>query len=272
MTPESTIDGRPEWLINYRCPMDGSRSYFHYRLHELPLSEAASIKYTENGVAKRLEGMSLVTFIHPESELFYYLSLKAKKLQETLSEAGLGDMFAFLPEDTWHITIEDLAITKDKELPEQLALENQLELEKQITHSINNVFTTLNKEKKLTSKFYVRDDFVVCAGTSIVALAEPLNEEDLKVIHNIRIVVNEEIKHLKLPYQDPFKFIGHITLAYFTKSLNTEQYDVFKKIMQKSDEEGHPLGQVSIDQIELRRFSSMEDWGEKSLSTFKLKP
>lgn len=248
----------PEWLQRYRNPMDGSRNWFHHQVAQLPLAEGASHKYSENGKAKPLEGISLVTFIDPESELFQNLTLETQHLKEEYKKAGLADMFAFLPENTWHITVADIVTTQDSNL------------QKRLEEKVNSAFSTVQKEYLSSSQFHLRSDFVVSAGISVVCLAEPGNIQDLSTIHRIREEVVREVKPIGVPMQDPENFIGHVTIAYFTKPFGVEEYAGFKNIAQTGDVSRRLLGEMSIKQVELRHFLSMEDWGEKPLAILRL--
>jgi hypothetical protein len=254
---ENTKD-TSEWLKRYREPMDGSRWWFHHQISELPLAPGASQKYSETGEAKPIEGLSLITYIDHESELFQGLSREVQHLLTMYQDAGLEKYFAFLPEHTWHITIADITLTKDANLQHRL-------LEK-----VNASFSHAIQEQIPSAKMYFRSDVVVSAGISVVCLAEPGSEEDLKYVHTIRQLVTQELQPLGISMQDPQKFIVHMTVSYFVKKFDSESYSRFKNIMQESDAVTHSLGELSINQIELRRFTSMENWGDNPLSVLRL--
>ncbi|MFH0749303.1 MAG: DUF1868 domain-containing protein [Candidatus Gottesmanbacteria bacterium] len=259
MTPE--YDSRqftPEWLQTYRNPMDGSRNWFHTQVTSLPLADGASQKYSEQGEVKPLEGLSLVTFLDPKSTLVQQLTLETQRLETAFINEGLEDSFVFLPKHTWHVTIADLAVSTDKQMQEA------------IIKKVHTSFLTLKDKLIQTPVYHFRSDFVVSAGISLVCLAEPNSEQDLQSIHEVRHRITEDLQPLGLPLQDPEKFIGHATIAYFKKSLDTEQYGKFKNCIKKTDVSGHTLGELQIDKIELRRFASMEDWGDKSVDTLTL--
>ncbi|MGZ6302415.1 MAG: DUF1868 domain-containing protein [Ktedonobacteraceae bacterium] len=252
--------GIPEWLAAYRIPMDKSRAWFHYQVSELPLADGAASKFDAEGKAKAFPGLSLVTFLDPQSPAFQNLAALTEQIQREYQEAGIDDAFAFLPPSTWHITLADLVVTND------------LSIQSQVKAGIEQGFEKLHKEPLAELQLYLRSDPVTSSGISVVTLAEPKREQDLREIQKIRGVIAEEFEPSLVSdtLQHPDHFIGHVTGWYFCQALDTQKYSRFKEIMQRHDLQRRSLGEVKVKNIELRRFTSMEAWGNKSLTQLKL--
>ena len=250
------------WLNAYRYPMQRSRARFHYRVNELPLTEVAAQKYDEEGKAKPFQGLSLVTFLNPQSAVFQNLKAVTERLRRDYQDADIEDSFAFLPPDTWHITIADLVVTDDRRI------------QNHVVEQITQCFEKLQIEHLTAPQFYLRSDLVVSAGTSVVSLAEPKDEQSLIDIQRIRRMIAGEFEpsYVSVTPQNADNFIGHVTGWYFRKAFDTQRYSRFKEIMQWYDLHKESLGEVFVNSIELRRFTSMEAWGKRPLAELKLAP
>ena len=252
--------GFPEWLAAYRTPMEQSRARFHYQVSELPLADGAASKFDAEGKAKAFPGLSLVTFLDPQSTAYQNVAALTEHIQREYQEAGIDDAFAFLPPSTWHITLADLVVTKD------------LRIRRQVKAGIVRGFEKLHQEPLAELHLYLRSDPVTSSGISVVTLAEPKRERDLREIQRIRRAIAEEFEPSLVSdtLQQPGTFIGHVTCWYVCQALDTQKYSRFKAIMQRHDLQREPLGEVRVKQIELRRFTSMEAWGKRPLAKLKL--
>ncbi len=252
----------PEWLKAYRYPMEKSRAWFHHQVNELPLTEGAAWKYDAEGKAKPFQGLSLVTFLHPQSDVSQNLKAAMERIRQDYQDAEIDDSFAFLPPDTWHITIADLIITDDRHI------------QNHVVEHITQGFEKLQKEHLAAPQFYLRSDMVVSAGTSVVSLAEPKDEQSLRVIQRIRRMIAGEFEppYISVTPHNADNFIGHVTGWYFRKALDTQRYSRFKEIMLRYDLDWESLGEVFIKRIELRRFTSMEAWGKRPLAELIFAP
>lgn len=250
----------PSWLQAYRYPLERSRAKFHYQVNALPLAEGAARKYGEEGKAKPFQGLSLVTFLDPHSDACQNLAAVMEQIRREYRDAEIEDAFAFLPSDTWHITIADLVVTDDRRIRNQV-----------IEHIMQG-FEKIQQEQLAAPHFYLWGDPVVSAGISVVLLAEPKNEQSLRAIQRIRRIIAGEFEpsYVSVTPQNADNFNGHVTGWYFCKALDTQQYSRFKEILQRSDLQREPLGEVFIKSIELRRFTSMEAWGKRPLAKLRL--
>jgi hypothetical protein len=250
----------PSWIREYRTPMERSRSRYHYHLEHLALTEAALLKYTSGGEARAFHGLSLVYFLDASSEAFSFLKDLSQQVRRDFEQASIAHKFAFLPEDTFHITVADIITRHD------------LALEKKITEAIQKSFNGLRQDTLQPPHFFFRRDPVVSAGTSVVVLADPKDYQSLVAVQRIREAVYRDIQALgeHISTQDPYQFIGHATITYIIQPLLEQTYATFKRVMQKYENTRLSSSDFAIDRIELRRFASMEDWGTAPLAELQL--
>jgi hypothetical protein len=250
----------PAWLAEYQRPMTASRRWFHYEAADLPLASGAAQKYDAAGRAKAVPGLALVAFLDAASMAFHGLDAAAAELRREYLDEGIADAFAWLPPSTWHVTIADLVVSADQHV------------QRRTREGVLQALAILQRSQLHSPCFYLRRDPVVSAGISVVVLAEPKDEASLRTIHGIRCAVAEQFAPTALAVtpENATQFIGHITIAYIVKALDAPQYGRFRQVMQRRDQEAGSLGDVRIDALELRQFSSMEDWGGVPLAELRL--
>ncbi len=240
----------PEWLQHYRQPMDGSRQWFHGAgCTELLLSAGAAEKYDIDGKALPLPGFSVVTFIDPASEAYRNLAELSAEIQSAYKLKGVDDRFAFLPPNTYHITIADILVR-----PSDAQAQDIIE-------ATNKSFEQLLNEMLPPPQFRLRSDVVVSAGVSVVALAEPITKEDLETVHHVRDVLRTNLRQVGIETNSPDAFIGHVSVAYFCRGMNQGEYAEFKVAARGYDTTRGLLGEVAVGAMELRKFEDMERWG-----------
>lgn len=258
--PSNSIEEKPAWREKYNRPMDGSRRWYHRGegsgCNSLPLQLGAAEKYDQLGNALPFPGLTFVTFLDPKSPAYRELVFNSKYLGWDLENASLKGKFSFLPSDTYHVTIADCVTNHSKSLQEG------------IVEATRKAFGNLQAVR--APRFELRPDFVISSGTSFVALADPKTEQDLGIIHHIREVLAKEINPVLEPFglkmPNPESFIGHITLAYLCQGISAgDEYERFLDVARKYDKLRELLGEFVMKSLELQRFGSMVNWGERSL-------
>lgn len=250
LVPIDQLSDVPEWLQHYRQPMDGSRQWFHGAdCAALPLSAGAAEKYDTNGKVLPLPGFSIVTFLDPSSAAYHNLTELSAELRSAYKTKGINNTFAFLPPDTYHVTIADILVR-----PSDVQAQDIIE-------ATNKSFEQLLNERLPPLEFRLRSDVVVSAGVSVVALAEPKTKQDLDIVHHARDVLGANLRVVGIEMNPADKFIGHVSVAYFCGGMNPADYSKFKEVARAYDTTRGLLGDVAVRSMELRNFEDMENWG-----------
>lgn len=232
-------------FLSYAQPICGSTQYFSYDSDEFVLPASAREKYDSDGKVKFFPGQTIVNWFEKGSQHYVQVSSLADDLQGDIIQAGFGDVCAFLPYDTLHMTLYDI-VTRPQE--------GQSEA---VTQAVAAVFTEL---KGLLRSVQMEIKGVsICAGTSIVAWVYPNTAADLMVIHLLRAQLRERLYPIIGDILAPAEnFLGHVTLAYMTQNIPGERYRQFKMILQKYAD--CFVCDFSVCDAELRHFGDMEKW------------
>ncbi len=237
------------WRAEYERPMDESVRWFHYQLDALEVSAGAIEKYYADGTALDFPGLSVVHWLAPGSDHLNRASELRDRLRKALSDAGLEACFSFLPTNTFHMTVADIALAPDPALASR------------ISAGVDRVFGQIERQSLAPADLFTAG-LAVSAGTSLVLRVHPRQARDLELIWQIRQELRRELHPLRqdVCVQEPEAFIGHITLAYIVRTISAADYSDCKKILHRYETD--PVGDFQLDRVELREFTNMEQWSE----------
>jgi len=247
----------PDWIADYRKRIEENNKLFGEDIERILVSSDTSRKFTPSGEARAFHGFSLVFFVEPESELMNKLSDTKNTFHSLLQRSGIGSAFAFLPTNTYHITLVGIATNQSEKIQQE------------IVRGVHDCFNTFRTHKIHPPKIVVRGDLSL-DGSTIIAPIEPEDIESLDTIYYIRDEVRKRLHPLgkNIVRNTPHNFHGHISLAYIVKNLAGEDYKKLKKIIQIHST-SKPIGKTVITSVSFSRFETIVDWGAP-LSTFSL--
>lgn len=166
-------------------------------------------KFDENGVPIAYYGNTIISFINTEAFQAYELS---KRIQSEIKELSFANKLAFLPPESFHMTILSLARERDRhtqfwstEVPNDAKFK---EVDKKLKEMMDKIEFPHNIMIEIES----------CEINKMVL--KPLYEEDAKRLKMYRDLIAKEtgIRH---PWHDGFKY--HITLCYSLEELDEEE-------------------------------------------------
>lgn len=217
-------------LREYERRMRRSAEY-HQGLTALHLPPESREKFEPDGTAKPLLGFTLVQWIDPRTDLFVHLVDVCTKLEHSLrkpwvdaegrSRESIASRFAFLPAETFHMTVFDLVVEPDEATTADLP---------RLVRDI--IFPDLRGEALTPPKLF-SEGVTVMGGGTVAAMVHPADRGSLETLWRIRQKLRDTLHHLgdtvaDAPVDD---FFGHITLAYVTDDLSEPQYARVKAVL-----------------------------------------
>ena len=233
-------------LEQYLRPIRDSNDWFFRRSKELPLATGAREKYEADGTAKGLPGFSFVYFLDQTSDVYRDLSSFHAHLKRCAEQRGIAGKLALLPPATFHLTLADGVVWPD----EQAKLG--------IRGKTREVFAAIRTRGMQVAHLKVAG-VGISAGVSIVAWCVPRSEADLQRLHDLlRELQTLNRWNNQVCRRDPEGFLGHITLAYFTDGLSTEDYSGLLDCLRPYEQ--WTSGTLAVDRVELRYFRDIQQW------------
>ena len=205
-----------------------------------------SPKFHSSGVAKPFHGLTVVTFIDPESVLHHKLCDYQIRISTVLKQAGLESIFSFLDPRSFHMTLCDIVAGPDP-IPNQ-----QIDT---IIQAARKCFPDLGK---------IPDLFCTLTGLGVdVSLLNMARFEEpaaLQACLDIEYLLKAGLG------VDERSFLGHVSLAYFVQAPGSALEQI-KLVLDPF--KGATLGQFPITKIELCYFRDMNSY--TSLMSFDLR-
>ncbi|MGE5197589.1 MAG: selenide, water dikinase SelD, partial [Deltaproteobacteria bacterium] len=229
---------------------DTSAEFFHRRAEELHTK--AGNKYERNGLVKTFTGYTLVSWVYDNALLAKLVSFTdALKLAIERESPSLSQKLAWLlasgtyPE-TAHMTGFDIGVMADNKAAD-------------IREGTRKAFGNLAGIPAIQAEI---NGAVIVGAISIVVRVNIKTLESLEAIRDIRWAMFGHLKHLNLYRfpEDPQKFNAHITLAYIVDDIKGNAYKALKRVMQTFEQALIEPNYI-VNQFELRRFETMQDWG-----------
>jgi hypothetical protein len=233
------------WRGDYERPIVGSTEWFTRTCQSLSLSFDAKRKYTEDGIALPLPGYSVVNWLEKNSA--HAVEIVAGELKHEFTARNLSPFTAFLPPSTYHVTLYDLMLFPSEDTEKNIIFP----VERAFTHAAQMGPVAGGKLSGIS----------ICAGTSIVVWVRFEKHECLETIVSLRHHLHRELVPLIGPVlAPPESFLGHVTLAYFTRDVGEIEYRNLNEILCRYSSSN--LGELRIGRAELRRFNTMDHWNE----------
>lgn len=216
---------------------------YNERLHERDIRaydvtilqdiERNNPKFESNGTIKSFYGTTCITWIDQQSELFQKLCELQKRFQQEFEQAGLGDIFAFLEPESFHMTICDIEASSD---PAHIQLDTRIE-------QVQGAFEQVGKPGCVTSQVQG-----IGLKRTITALVRFTSAQELKKILDIEQTIKGATD------TNVRSFVGHISLAYFVQYPG-ESIRAIKDVLLSYDRKC--LGAFVFSQIDLTCFTNM---------------
>lgn len=244
----------PDLISHYRESLEKRRRLFYQYTHLPSLPRDATRKFNSKGEVKQFEGWSIVHFLSPDHEVFSKLNNLTRKFNNSLQASGIASKFAFLPSQTYHLTLVGIATEQSDDMG------------REITARIKACFEAFNNRKTPAPRVVIRGD-IGPDGSTIIAPIEPLDLESLDTLYSIRNEVRESLHPLgnRIVPNRPRNFHGHISLAYMVNTFSKPEYTKFKEIFTSYEQEDI-LGELTINTISLHHFKNMNEWGDPVLT------
>jgi hypothetical protein len=230
-----------------------------YSNHLSAINAEAMQKYTQHGFAREFPGLSLVHFVPSDDPIFSKITGFVQAFQKDLAREKLLDKLAFLPKETYHITIIGIALKPSNDF------------QRAIVTKVSDWFGEYRSKTKPVPKYLLHGNPKLTNRETVVLQLNPVDESSDSVITYIRNNLHNALVRLpggsKISQLQVYR--PHLTMAYIIKSFSDDESEKFMTILQKY-QIAKPLGVIGYGALELRRFNSMEDWGQKPLCNFML--
>lgn len=238
-----------DWLSDYRKRLDKRRDLFYQQRHMPKITVDASRKYDTNGRVKPYDGWSIVYFLDPKSHVYTSLERVTSQFHHSLEASGIVSKFAFLPANTFHVTLVGIATEQNEQVS------------REIVSRVSGCFYDFKKQNIAPPRVRVRGD-ISPDGSTIIAPIEPVDKESLDTMYYLRGEIRKKLHPLGIGVvrNTPMNFHGHISLAYIINSFTPEEYKKFTALF-KTYLHQQPIGELLIENISLHHFTSMIDWG-----------
>lgn len=160
------------------------------------------MKFHEDGSFKSYPGATIISKIKIHS----IESSIINECQTVLKQLPFSNKFAFLPQDSFHMTVFELVndrIREQEKWSKLLALDTPMD---QVDQLLTEKFAALKKPDKIKMKI----DGILTKSVIAISL-QPYSQEQERVLHQFRENASE-MTGVRKPGHDNYKF--HITLAY----------------------------------------------------------
>ncbi len=211
-----------------------------------PNPRPAPDKFDPDGSIKPFYGLTCIVWIDQKSELFQKLCDLQKTFIKELEDAGLGDIFAFLRPESFHMTICDINASSD---PGRC-------FDRKIIETVQGVFNQIGTTGKAISQ--IRGIGLKRTITSLVRFNDVLELEKVSSIEDkIKKATGVHVRD----------FAGHISLAYCVQNPDKEDAERVRKILLPYKDQD--LGEFIFSRIDLVYFTDMNTY--KPILTIDLK-
>lgn len=211
-------------------------------------------KFNADGTVLPYYGLTIIAPVEANSSLYANLQRTHSNLRERFAIAGLGNKAAFLPPETFHMTVSGLEHQRGKDLSESRKNE--------IIESIQKVFAEISSSRMLLPLQFTIGGLALHGRTVLVARAYPASDQDFLGLQELRAPLRPAIGREAKP------FTGHITFAYLVKTCSPEELDAMVSILEVYADQ--VFGSLLINELELRHFSSMADYGRGPITSLSL--
>jgi hypothetical protein len=221
---------------------------FADRVIAQPNPVPAPKKFDVDGGIRSYFGLTSIVWVDEGSELFWKLCALQKSFKIELEEAELGDIFAFLRPESFHMTICDVNASSD---PSRC-------FDKSLIEAVQGAFERIGASGMVSSQ--IRG---VGLQTTITALVRFDDEQELKKVFRIERTIKEPILDMDpeirrstcVRFRD---FAGHISLAYCVRDPGEEDAERVREILLPYKDE--VVGEFAFSQLDLTYFTDMNTY------------
>lgn len=221
---------------------------FSDRVIAPPNPRAAPNKFDPDGSTKPFYGLTCIAWIDQKSELFRRSCDLQKTFMKEFEEAGLGDTFAFLRPESFHMTICDINASSDSSRC----------LDRRIIETVQGAFNRIGAPGKVTSQ--IRG---IGLKRTITALVKFSDELELKKVFSMEHEIKEPILNMDSEIKQSTcvrvrDFAGHVSFAYCVQDLGEEDAERIRKILLPYKDQD--LGEFTFSQFDLTYFTDMNTY------------
>lgn len=257
ITPQKNEDGAMVGVSEYTRMVDGysNRNNDRKELEVKELGPARKKADETTLVFKEFRGNTVIVRFDTQTQ--ERLVEVKRKIEADLKKMKLHDKIAFVEEDSLHMTIIDLVnpdnIEKIKEEHPEYATWTTDEIEEFVTEKVKESFKELAQGGDLGKVNLRVRELGTFAPFLLLALAYPLEDQDLKLINAVREKITEKTK-----IKAPFDFVGHATLGYIVNPMGPEEYAAYKEIVDRHIQGLSFNLTIDLNDMEMSTFTTME--------------
>jgi hypothetical protein len=206
-------------------------------------------KFDPNGTAKPFYGLTCIAWVDKGSELFRELCALQNTFRKEFQEAGLGNIFAFLEPESFHMTICDINASP---IPHRCFAERLIETAQGAIERI-----TQKHQGRVLSQ--VRG---IGLKSTISALVRFDDKHELEKVYDMEREIKQSVLDMGseiaqstcVSFRD---FAGHISIAYFVRHPG-DNTDTVREILLPY--ENTVVGEFAFSQFDLTYFVDMNTY------------
>ena len=203
------------------------------------------LKFSRNGKIKPYYGLTCITWIDPQSELFANLYDVQRSIQEGFEQSGVSHFYSFLEPASFHMTICDITSRPDPPKTEEANT---------IRAQVENAFS-----QGLSLDMVKTQVQGIGLQSTITALVRFRSETELQKVLLLEKVIKEAVQ------VDVRKFAGHITLAYCVAPPGDRLQEIWPILR---GYQNYDFGEFHFSKFDLTCFTDMNTFNP--LTTFDL--
>jgi 2'-5' RNA ligase len=234
--------------VSYLVSIPEYEERFSDRLIAPPNPMSAPNKFAPDGSREPFYGLTCIAWIDQKSELFPELRSLQKEIERSLQWAGLGDFFAFLRPESFHMTICDINASPDSSRC----------FDGKIIETVQEAFKRIKTSEKVIAQ--IRG---IGLKTTITALVHFNAEHELHDVLRMEHEIKEAIHSLDSKTKNSTcvrvrDFAGHISLAYCVQDPGKEDAERIRETLRSYEDQD--LGEFNFTQFDLAYFTDMNTY------------
>ncbi|MGP0129310.1 MAG: DUF1868 domain-containing protein [cyanobacterium endosymbiont of Rhopalodia musculus] len=212
----------------------------------------------QSGKFVAFPGYTVLTPLYTEDSLNGEFYFHLKTIQQQLSEQIESDMIAWVPPNSFHLTLADLIWDKSY----QEAVQDRPNFDQKIKVYIEESFKNYQKVELETNETKWQLLGLLVFPRALVAGLVPCDELSYKKIVQLRRSIYQNMDLIALGIEQQYHFTAHISLGYFTENIYELDRDYLASVLTTFDDkwlEAEPKV-LTISQVELRKFEDMTNF------------
>lgn len=200
-------------------------------------------------------GYTVLTPPYTEDSLngeFYY---RLETIQQQLSKQIESDMVAWVPPNSFHLTLADLIWDKSY----QEAVQDNPNFDNKIKVCMEEIFKNYQKVNLEKNKIQWQLLGLLVFPRALVAGLVPCDELSYEKIVRLRRLIYQNIDLMALGIEQQYYFTAHIPLGYFTENISELNLDYLASVLSTFNDKCLEIEPevLTIRQVELRKFEDM---------------